>query len=334
MTGPLTDTLSAPARGIGTPPRPARTSPRVMRNPSIRFAGSISSLPRISIVTPCLNHARYVEATLCSVIEQGYPNLDCIVLDGGSTDGSRQIVEQYADYLSHWESGPDAGQYHAIARGFARSDGEIMMWLNSDDMLARNALWTIAEVFSQLPDVEWLHGRPGHIDDTGRWHMPDPPPRWSRLRFLLGDYRWIQQESVAWRRTLWERAGGRLNTDYSLATDMELWMRFFRHARLHTTTAPLAGFRHTPGQRSHVCEAEYVEQSERIVASEPWSALERVAIARARRLQRLRRRPLLWRSRRLAAAYERLFDFPPTIDFDHASGRFVPRGIGREGPAS
>ncbi len=315
-----------------------RSRPRIMRNPSIRFTGDAARLPRISIVTPCLNHARYIEATLHSVVSQGYPNLDYIVLDGGSCDGSQRIIERFADCLTHWESQTDAGQYDALNRGLGRCDGEIMMWLNADDMLAPNALWTIAEIFRQFPQVEWLHGRPGHIDETGRWHMPDPPPRWSRLRYLLGDTRWIQQESVAWRRGLWERAGGRLNTEYALAADMELWMRFFRHARLYTTTAPLAGFRHEgpqppsgARQRSRLHRNAYIDEADRIVAAEPKSDAELRQVAQARRLRWLRRRPLLWRSRLLASAHERLFDYPPLIDFDHEAGQFVLRDAGDGG---
>jgi len=90
------------------------------------------NLPRISIVTPCLNQAQYVESCLCSVLDQAYPDLEYIVVDGGSTDGSVGIVQRYADRLHYWHSQSDGGQYAAINDGFERSSGEIMAWLNAD----------------------------------------------------------------------------------------------------------------------------------------------------------------------------------------------------------
>ena len=296
-----------------------------MRNPTITFDGDAAILPTISIVTPCRNHARYVETTLRSVLEQGYPKLDYVVIDGGSDDGSAETIEQYADYLTHWQSRPDDGQYHALARGFERASGELMMWLNADDLLARNALWTIAEIFTRFPQVRWLHGLPGHADAAGRVFCSDPPPRWSRLRFLRGDYRWIQQESVVWRRDLWDQAGGRLDLEYGLAADMALWMRFFRHARLYSTTAPLAAFRHTPGQRSRVHGPRYSEEAAQIVAEEVASGFvsdaDRAALRRARRFERWwLRLPIVRGSWRVRRTFDRLHDYPPLIDFDQQTG--------------
>ncbi len=304
----------------------AARRPKVMRNPTIKWAGVLDTLPRISIVTPCFNHAEYVEAAILSILEQGYPNLDYVIIDGGSTDRSAGVIGSYADYLSHWESRRDAGQYHAIERGFERSDGEIMMWLNADDLLQRNALWTVAEIFRQFPQVKWLHGTPGHIDSAGRWYSPDLPPRWSRQRYLRGDFQWIQQESVCWRRELWQRAGGRLNLDYELAADMELWMRFFRHAVLHSTTASLAGFRHSNGQRSRVYSRQYMAEARRIVATEPISRSDRAALRRLWWFDRFWRRiPVVRKSWRVRRAYQSRMAYPPLIDFDHERERFAIR---------
>ena len=302
----------------------AHRAPKVMRNPTIRWSGVPDDLPRISVVTPCFNHAEYIEATILSILEQGYPNLDYVIIDGGSTDRSAGIIASYADYLSHWESRRDEGQYHAIQRGFERTDGEIMLWLNSDDLMQRNALWTVAAIFSEFPQVRWLHGAPGHIDAAGRWYTRDAPPRWSRQRYLRRDFQWIQQESVVWRRELWEQAGGSLNLEYELAADMELWMRFFRHARLYPTTASLAGFRHTQGQRSRVQSRQYMHEAERVVASERITRADAAALTRLWWFDRLwRRMPVVRKGWRVRRAQERRMGYPPLIDFDHEREQFA-----------
>ncbi len=294
-----------------------------MPNPTIRWDGDRADLPRISIVTACLNHADYVEATLVSVLEQGYPNLEYVVVDGGSGDGSPEIIERYADYLVHWESEPDKGQYHAIQRGFDRTTGEIMLWLNADDMLQRNALWTVASIFRQLPEVDWLMGMPMLYDHCGRALVPRPRYRWSRYRYLRGDYRFIQQESVAWRRGLWERAGGMLNTSYRLAADMDLWMRFFRHARLHTALALVGGFRKLRGQRSRQQLDAYLGEAERIIATEPLTDADRAVLAKLGRFDRLWRRiPLVRDMWRVRHAYQRLFDYPPLLVYNDERRKF------------
>lgn len=298
----------------------------VLPNPTIQISGDPAALPRISVVTPCRNHAAYIEATLLSILEQGYPNLEYVVMDGGSTDGSAEIIARYADYVAHWESGPDDGPYHAVQRGLERTTGEIMLWLNADDMLHRNALWSLAAIFSNLPQVEWVMGLPTGLDPAGRTYFVPSKLRWSRLRYLRGDYGTIQQESVAWRRGLWVRAGGTLNTDYKLAADMELWMRFFRHAQLYTANVLIGGFRRLPNQRSERFRAEYHREAAEIVAREPHSAADRTALERLRTLDRLARLPVIGRSWRVRAARERAFGHPPMIVFNAERGMFELEG--------
>ncbi|MEW6250625.1 MAG: glycosyltransferase family 2 protein, partial [Planctomycetota bacterium] len=258
-----------------------------MANPTVRWIGDPALLPRIAVVTPAFNHRDYIEAALHSVLCQGYPNLEYVVMDGGSTDGSAEIIARHGDYLAHHESHPDGGPYDAVQGGFARTTGEIMLWLNADDMLHRNALWTLAQVFLDLPQVDWIMGLPTGLDPAGRTYFVRSKSRWSRLRYLRGDYGTIQQESVAWRRRLWERAGGRLDPRYHLAADMELWMRFFRHARLHTVAAPIGGFRRLAGQRSERGRAQYHRECAEIIAREPRSAADAAALSRLRRFERL-----------------------------------------------
>jgi glycosyltransferase involved in cell wall biosynthesis len=294
----------------------------VMPNPMIRWAGNLSALPRISIVTPCYNHAEFIEATIRSVLEQGYPNLEYIVMDGGSTDGSASIIEKYAPYLTYWQSQPDSGQYDAINHGFQRSTGDIMAWINSDDMLHRNALWAVVEIFQQFPQVEWLMGFPTRLNSKGSTASPHrgPIPRWSRRRFL-NDSRWIQQESVLWRRSLWERAGGCVSTEYAHAGDLELWARFFRHAKLYTTTALIGGFRISANQKTRTVMDKYMVETEQILAKETLSREDRAALVRIKFFDRYLSFAVrkFYRVRRI---YEKLLQFPPIISYNRQTDSF------------
>src|ERR1044071_7696025 len=114
--------------------------------------------PRITIVTPSYNQAAFLEETMLSVLDQGYPNLEYIVIDGGSTDGSVDIIRKHASRLSWWISEKDAGMYDAIQKGFARSSGQIMGWINSDDRHFQKSLFVIAEIFERIKEVDWILG--------------------------------------------------------------------------------------------------------------------------------------------------------------------------------
>ncbi len=204
---------------------------------------SIPQYPRISVVTPSFNQADYLEATLRSVITQRYPELEYVVVDGGSRDGSVDIIERYAAHLTFWTSEADGGHADALNKGFAKTTGEIMCWINSSDMQYPWTLHTVAEIFSQLPQVDWIAGVPSLFDAAGRPRAVAFPRRLNIYDVLAGDYRWIQQESVFWRRRLWERAGGRVDAELTCASDFELWLRFFRSARLYSVSTVLAGYR-------------------------------------------------------------------------------------------
>jgi glycosyltransferase involved in cell wall biosynthesis len=224
--------------------------------------------PRITLVTPSFNQAPYLEKCLCSVLEQDYPNIEYIVVDGGSTDGSADIIKKYSSQFHWWASEPDQGQYHAIMKGFARSSGTIMGWLNSDDMLHPGALATVADIMSHGSPVEWLMGAPTIRDARGRTVIVKPPIPWTRARYFSGNYKWIQQESTFWSRSLWERAGGTLDTRYSFAADMELWFRFFRHARFFTANVLLGAFRYHGDQKTGHSMEKYLREAEEILATE------------------------------------------------------------------
>ena len=199
-----------------------------MPSPEVAPAGTLAaSWPRISLATPARNSAEYIEQTIRSVLVQGYPNLEYFIVDGGSTDGTLDIIRKYEKEISGWISEPDTGMYDALNKGFARTSGEIMGWISATDQLQIGALFAVGSVFRDLPNVEWITGRPTYFNEPGVTIRVEPLQRWSRYRFLVGANRHIQQESTFWRRSLWEKAGASMDASRRIAGDFELWVRFF-----------------------------------------------------------------------------------------------------------
>lgn len=239
--------------------------------------------PKISIVTPSFNDVLYIEATILSVVDQGYPNLEYIVIDGGSTDGSLDIIRKYEEKISHWVSEPDQGMYHAIQKGFEKSTGEIMGWINSDDQHQPGSLFTIAQIFSDFQGVHWLQGTPTVIDERGR--IFTDPHRFDVDKFFFYQkrhartHKFIQQESTFWRRSLWIKAGQHISTQYKFAGDFELWIRFFQHERLYHVNAILGSFRQTSGTQASIDHlAEYVGETFSILHQHPLSRKEKIQL--------------------------------------------------------
>ena len=199
--------------------------------------------PRIALVTPVRNSEKYIEATIRSVLMQDYPNLDYFIVDGGSTDKTVDIIRKYDRQLAGWMSEPDNGMYDALNKGFARTTGEIMGWISATDMLQPGGLAVAASVFRDLPGVDWITGRPIAYSEEGMTVKICPLRRFARYRFLAGANQYIQQESTFWRRRLWDKAGGRVDDSRRLSNDFELWVRFFRHAKLYPVDALIGGFR-------------------------------------------------------------------------------------------
>jgi glycosyltransferase involved in cell wall biosynthesis len=208
-------------------------------------SGSVTKpdFPRIALVTPVFNSGKYIEQTIRSVLAQGYPNLDYFIVDGGSTDDTLEIIQKYGKQISGWISEPDNGMYDALNKGFSRTTGEIMGWISATDQLQLGGLAVAGSVFRDLPEVEWITGRPTIFNERGMTVMVLALTRWSRTRFLAGANRTIQQESTFWRRSLWEKAGGRVDSSRRNAADFELWLRFFRHAQIYPVDALIGGFR-------------------------------------------------------------------------------------------
>lgn len=254
----------------------------------------MSTSPRISLVTPSLNQAGFLEDTLRSVLDQDYPELEYIVMDGGSSDGSADIIGRYASRLAYWRSEPDTGHYAALNEGFARSTGAIMGWLNADDLHLPWTLRMVGEVFSELPEVQWITTAcPMSLRRDGQptsSMASSPPPH--REAFLRGECKagpgkrgYLMQEGTFWRRSLWDQAGGHLDTTLTLAADFDLWARFFEHAEVITTSVPLAGFRHHGQNRSVTRGGLYEHEASSVLARygrpayTPWGRWWRMHLA-------------------------------------------------------
>lgn len=195
-----------------------------------------STWPRISIVTPSFQQAAYLEETLRSVLLQNYPNLEFLVLDGGSTDGSAALIERYAPHLAYWQSRPDGGQADAINQGFSRATGEIVGWLNSDDFYLPGALLAVARAFRRT-QADVVYGDALNLfqaDGTLQYWQG----HWIRPSFLqFGGM--FSSHATFWRREIHVPLWTELNCN----VDGELWQRLVPGRRLHHLRQPLGVFR-------------------------------------------------------------------------------------------
>jgi glycosyltransferase involved in cell wall biosynthesis len=204
--------------------------------------------PKITVVTPSYNQAPFLEATLQSVLNQEYPNLEYIVIDGGSTDGSVEIINRYAAHLAYWVSEPDRGQTDALNKGFAKATGDILCWLCSDDLLEPWTLKEVAQFFRENPQVRVVYG------DTTWVDMEDQPLRnrkelpFNRFIFLY-EHNFIPQPSTFWRRDLYEEVGG-LNPEFDVAMDADLWIRFAEVTSIHHIRRHWSRMRLYPEQKT------------------------------------------------------------------------------------
>lgn len=214
--------------------------------------------PRVTIVTPTYNSEDYLEKCILSVKNQRCSNLEHIVVDGGSKDGTLSILKKYeGTYCLKWISEPDQGMYDAINKGFAMASGDIMAWLNSDDYYFP---WTIEVVIKAFEDcgIEWLSGIPSNTKKMGTadipYLLPNLPTVYNSRMIKKGVYDgvrmyYVQQESCFWKKSLWEKAGG-LKTEYRLAGDYYLWREFSKYSKLYTINCNLASFRIHENQMS------------------------------------------------------------------------------------
>lgn len=222
--------------------------------------------PKISIVTPSFNQEEFIEATIRSVVLQDYPNLEYIVIDGGSSDGSVNIIKNYSDKITYWVSEPDGGHGAGLNKGFSKSSGEIMGWINSDDLLTSWSLRTIGEIFTKFPHVNWIQGFTSSWNRQGQMTGGFRNPK-NIYDYLTGNYAWIQQESVFWRRSLWDKAGEAISEKVKLMVDGELWSRFFLHDELYTVDCVLGGWRCYGENRALLNYPKCLQEMEESIAS-------------------------------------------------------------------
>ena len=217
-------------------PRPLRVPARYLR------LGAPEPAPTITIVTPSYQQGRFLDRTIYSVVSQKYPGLEYVVQDGGSSDQTLEVLQRFDPFLTRWVSEADTGQADAINRGFRGTSGDVMAWINSDDLLLPGSLAYVARFFVDHPDVDIVYGHRLMIDEDdrriGSWTLPRHDDR----VLALADY--VPQETLFWRRSVWEAVGGRVDPSFGYALDWDLLLRF-RDVGARMTRLPryLGGFR-------------------------------------------------------------------------------------------
>jgi glycosyltransferase involved in cell wall biosynthesis len=290
-------------------------------SPSAATLVADASWPRIALITPVFNSGKYIEATIRSVLGQEYPNLDYYIVDAGSTDGTLDVIRKYEGQISGWMSEPDRGMYDALNKGFARTSGEVMGWISATDMLHSGALRLVGSIFRDIKEADWITGRPTLFSEDGMTVSVGEVPHWSRMRFLMGANRYIQQESTFWRRRLWEKAGGRTDDSQRYASDFELWVRFFRHARLYPVDAIIGGFRvHDDSlglQAMEICHRIHDAAIEKELERESWGKHVRRFRQFSARVAKIPKIRGIWRWLVMESLYHRKArDWAPVIRWE------------------
>jgi glycosyltransferase involved in cell wall biosynthesis len=181
--------------------------------------------PRISIVTPTFNQGPFVEATIRSILLQGYPDLEYFIIDGGSTDGSVEIIRKYEPWLTYWVSERDRGQCHAINKGLARCTGQILNWINSDDRLLPGSLLTVAVEMARHPSAPACAGDARYVDGEGGDVGVSGPKALRRCELANFDLHGIAQPASFFRKEALDRFGGAVDEDLFICMDVDLYLR-------------------------------------------------------------------------------------------------------------
>jgi glycosyltransferase involved in cell wall biosynthesis len=236
-------------------------------------------LPLISIVTPSYEQGAFLEETILSVLDQGYPRLEYMIIDGGSTDGSVDIIRKYEAHLTYWVSEPDEGQYHAIQKGFARAKGDLLGWLNSDDVYLPGALLNVGRAYSQHPgsciagpviDFDMHSGKETIVPQVGITFE-------NMVRFWELQHSW-HQPGFFFPRATYELVGG-VDGSLNYLMDLDLFCRLLRHCQVEYVREPVARFRlHDSSKTCTAAREMLLEVS--AVSQRYWPLLESVDTGR------------------------------------------------------
>lgn len=243
-----------------------------------------SPAPLVSIITPSFNQAAYLEQAIRSVLAQDYPSIEYLVVDGRSTDGSVEIIRRYAAQLAWWVSEPDRGQADAINKGLGRARGEILAWLNSDDLYLPGAVSSAVAALQADPAVSLVfsdaitidpHGKPINRLQFGDWGLDE-----------LARFRIICQPAVFFRRSAIEQSG-RLDPSYHFMLDHQLWLRIASRSRVHHVPGELwAAARHHPAAKNVAQADGFSREIFRLLRwMEDHPDLSRLVKARRRKVQ-------------------------------------------------
>lgn len=232
------------------------------------------ALPRLTLITPSFQQGEFIEETIRSVLLQGYPDLEYSILDGGSTDGTRGIIEKYAPWIAGWRSRPDMGQAMAINEGWRATTGELLAWINSDDWYHPGAFVAAGRRFAAEPSVAWLSGGVDDVDVAGVFHKRHPAAPTPLARALgRKDYGYYQP-GMFWRRSLVEKIGpwdhekiGPLDRTLNCAFDQDFWVRSLLAGFVMTAIPePLACFRVHGGSKTGGLSPRVLEEDWKLLA--------------------------------------------------------------------
>lgn len=248
-----------------------------------------SDWPKISVVTPNYNYERYLETTIRSVLLQGYPNIEFIIQDDGSSDGSVELIKRYERHLAYWASDPNSGQPSVINRGLHRATGDILAYINSDDYYLPGAFEAVAKAFCAQPEADFIHGICRYVDDS-QTKIGEQFGNITRFEQVVDlwnvwwNKRQFVQPETFWRRRIWEKTGD-FRTDLYIVFDYEYWCRMLlAGATIRPLNFEVASFRFQPSQKTRDANRT---SSEELAVIEKWLWDSRTPISRdiRRRLQ-------------------------------------------------
>jgi glycosyltransferase involved in cell wall biosynthesis len=203
--------------------------------------------PLVTIITPSFNQARFLEATIRSVLSQDYPRIEYMIVDGGSNDGSVDVIKKYESRLDWWVSEKDRGQTDAINKGFARAKGDILAWINSDDAYEPGAVSAAVKYLQEHPEVGMVYGDCNFINESGRVIGKFGSAQ-TNYRLLRQGYAHIPQQTMFFRADLWKQVGP-LDPSFYFAMDYDLWTRISARSEIKYVPQTWANFRlHTSGK--------------------------------------------------------------------------------------